>query len=94
MKCVCVLWQVATLSQAEYLRSKLVDLVPGLMRGYSHQESTVRKASVFCLVAIHTIVGPQLKEHLTKLSSSQVGTQFLFWDFWLRLLGGEESVIP
>ena len=42
------------------------------MRGYSHQESTVRKASVFCLVAVHSVVGSELKDHLTKLSSSQV----------------------
>lgn len=67
-----LLCQVATLSPGAYLRSKLPDLVPGLMRGYSHQESTVRKASVFCLVAVHSVVGPELKEHLSKLSSSQV----------------------
>lgn len=64
--------QVATLSPADFLRAKLPGMVPGLMRGYSHQESTVRKASVFCLVAVHSVVGPEMKEHLTKLSSSQV----------------------
>jgi CLIP-associating protein 1/2 len=69
--CIRLLTKVATISPAEYLRPKLADLVPGLVRGYAHQESTVRKASVFCLVAVHSVVGAELKEHLAKLSSSQ-----------------------
>lgn len=64
--------QVATLCPADFLRAQLPDMVPGLMRGYSHQESSVRKASVFCLVAIHAVVGPEMKQHLSRLSSSQV----------------------
>lgn len=56
----------------EYLKSKLGDVVPGVIRGYSHSESSVRKASVFCLVAIHAVVGDAMREHLNKLSSSQV----------------------
>ena len=64
--------QVATLCPADFLRAQLPDMVLGLMRGYSHQESSVRKASVFCLVAIHSVVGPEMKQHLSKLSSSQV----------------------
>lgn len=52
--------------------TKLGDVVPGVIRGYSHSESSVRKASVFCLVAIHAVVGDSIREHLQKLSSSQV----------------------
>lgn len=66
--------QVATLVDGEYLDSKLGDVVPGVIRGYSHSESSVRKASVFCLVAIHAVVGGAMREHLNKLSSSQVIT--------------------
>lgn len=57
---------------ADYLELKLSDVVPGVIRGYSHSESSVRKASVFCLVALHAVVGEKIREHLAKLSSSQV----------------------
>ena len=58
--------------ESDYLECKLPDVIPGVIRGYSHSESSVRKASVFCLVAIHAVVGDTLKQHLEKLSSSQV----------------------
>ena len=57
------------------LEGRLGELIPGVIRGYSHSESSVRKASVFCLVAIHAEVGETLRLHLTKLSSSQVGSR-------------------
>lgn len=66
-----LLTKVTGLVDGRYLESKLSDLVPGVIRGYSHSESSVRKASVFCLVAIHAVVGDTLREHLSKLSSSQ-----------------------
>ena len=65
------------LVDGRYLESKLSDLVPGVIRGYSHSESSVRKASVFCLVAIHAVVGDTLRKHLSKLSSSQVSMAWL-----------------
>lgn len=38
-----------------------------------HFESSVRKASVFCLVAIHNIVGEEtLAPHLAELSGTKV----------------------
>ena len=64
--------QVINQVDVEYLESKLSDIVPGVTRGYCHSESSVRKASVFCLVAIHAVVGDKMREHLVKLSSSQV----------------------
>lgn len=66
-----LLTKVINASDSEYLRSKLPELVPGLIRGYSHSESSVRKASVFCLVALEAKVRDSIKEHLSKLSSSQ-----------------------
>lgn len=67
-----VVLQVAGLVEAEYLSAKLGEVVPGIIRGYSHSESSVRKASVFCLVSIHAVVGDAIRDHLQKLSSSQV----------------------
>jgi len=67
--------QVISLAEEEYLQGKLKEVIPGVIRGYSHSESSVRKASVFCLVAIHSVVGDKLRDHLTKLSSSQVRGQ-------------------
>ena len=66
--------QVISLADGDYLRSKLGSIVPGIIRGYCHSESSVRKGSVFCLVALHSVVGDELREHLTKLSSSQVNS--------------------
>ena len=68
---MCYYVQVVNQVDGEYLKSKLGDVVPGVIRGYSHSESGVRKASVFCLVAIHAVVGDSMREHLQKLSSSQ-----------------------
>ena len=64
--------QVISLANADILREKLGSIVPGIIRGYCHSESSVRKGSVFCLVALHSVVGEDIREHLTKLSSSQV----------------------
>lgn len=66
-----LLTKVAGLVDTECLRMRLGAVVPGVIRGYSHSESSVRKASVFCLVAIHAVVGDAIREHLQKLSSSQ-----------------------
>lgn len=41
-------------------------------QGYDNSESSVRKACVFCLVAIYTVIGEDLKPHLSQLSSSKV----------------------
>ncbi|KAJ8378459.1 hypothetical protein AAFF_G00242740, partial [Aldrovandia affinis] len=50
----------------------LPEIVPGLIQGYDNSESSVRKACVFCLVAIYTIIGEELKPHLSLLSSSKL----------------------
>ncbi|XP_039529388.1 CLIP-associating protein 1-B isoform X13 [Pimephales promelas] len=50
----------------------LPDIIPGLLQGYDNTESSVRKASVFCLVAIYSIIGEDLKPHLQQLTGSKM----------------------
>uniref|UniRef100_A0A8C4FBQ4 TOG domain-containing protein n=1 Tax=Dicentrarchus labrax TaxID=13489 RepID=A0A8C4FBQ4_DICLA len=56
----------------------LPDIIPGLLQGYDNTESSVRKASVFCLVAIYSVIGEDLKPHLAQLTGSKVLTVFAF----------------
>ncbi|KAM9384343.1 CLIP-associating protein 2 isoform 6-T6 [Pholidichthys leucotaenia] len=56
----------------EGLINLLPEIVPGLIQGYDNSESSVRKACVFCLVAIHAVIGEDLKPHLSQLSSSKL----------------------
>ncbi|XP_036371629.1 CLIP-associating protein 2 isoform X8 [Megalops cyprinoides] len=56
----------------EAMHQLLPEIVPGLIQGYDNSESSVRKACVFCLVAIYTIIGEELKPHLSQLSSSKL----------------------
>ncbi|KAH0621291.1 hypothetical protein JD844_022426 [Phrynosoma platyrhinos] len=41
-------------------------------KGYDNTESSVRKASVFCLVAIYSVIGEELKPHLAQLTGSKM----------------------
>ncbi|XP_075995723.1 CLIP-associating protein 2 isoform X2 [Genypterus blacodes] len=56
----------------EGLINLLPEVVPGLIQGYDNTESSVRKACVFCLVAIHAVIGDDLKPHLSQLPSSKL----------------------
>ncbi|XP_016136358.1 CLIP-associating protein 2 [Sinocyclocheilus grahami] len=56
----------------EGLLQMLPEIVPGLIQGYDNSESSVRKACVFCLVAIYAIIGEDLKPHLSQLSGSKL----------------------
>uniref|UniRef100_A0A670ZG68 Cytoplasmic linker associated protein 2 n=1 Tax=Pseudonaja textilis TaxID=8673 RepID=A0A670ZG68_PSETE len=62
----------------EILAQLLPEIVPGLIQGYDNSESSVRKACVFCLVAIHAVIGDELKPHLSQLTSSKV-SDILNW---------------
>ncbi|KAG2459358.1 CLAP1 protein, partial [Polypterus senegalus] len=55
----------------ESLHQLLPDIIPGLLQGYDNTESSVRKASVFCLVAIYSVIGEELKPHLAQLTGSK-----------------------
>ncbi|XP_051520224.1 CLIP-associating protein 2-like isoform X26 [Myxocyprinus asiaticus] len=56
----------------EGLLQMLPEMVPGLIQGYDNSESSVRKACVFCLVAIYAVIGEDLKPHLSQLSGSKL----------------------
>uniref|UniRef100_A0A8C8SPD7 Cytoplasmic linker associated protein 1 n=1 Tax=Pelusios castaneus TaxID=367368 RepID=A0A8C8SPD7_9SAUR len=61
----------------ESLHQLLPDIIPGLLQGYDNTESSVRKASVFCLVAIYSVIGEELKPHLAQLTGSKVPAQWV-----------------
>ncbi|XP_029590390.1 CLIP-associating protein 2 isoform X14 [Salmo trutta] len=54
------------------LVTMLPEIVPGLIQGYDNSESSVRKACVFCLVALYAVIGEELKPHLNQLSGSKL----------------------
>ncbi|XP_067888350.1 CLIP-associating protein 2 isoform X5 [Heterodontus francisci] len=56
----------------ETLNQLLPEIIPGLLMGYDNTESSVRKASVFCLVAIYSVIGEDLKPHLGQLTGSKM----------------------
>jgi len=56
----------------EVVISHLGDIMPGLLRAYDNVESSVRKASVFCMVALHQLVGDELQPHLSSLNGSKL----------------------
>ena len=53
-------------------QQQLADVVPGLLNGYDNNESSVRKAAVFGLVALFLIVGDSVRPYLDDLNSSKV----------------------
>ncbi|XP_060923131.1 CLIP-associating protein 1-A-like [Limanda limanda] len=56
----------------EPLHQLLPDIIPGLLQGYDNTESSVRKASVFCLVAVYSVIGEELKPYLAQLTGSKM----------------------
>lgn len=51
-------------------------------QGYDNSESSVRKACVFCLVAVHAVIGDELKPHLSQLTGSKVSRAALSESWW------------
>ncbi|XP_078333539.1 CLIP-associating protein 1-like isoform X21 [Crassostrea virginica] len=64
--------KVLELLPKDTLEAQMGEIIPGLLRGYDDQQSTVRKSAVFCLVAIYLKVGEGIWNHLTKLNYSKV----------------------
>ncbi|XP_030829292.1 CLIP-associating protein 1-A isoform X5 [Strongylocentrotus purpuratus] len=62
---------VELMSEADVLEI-LPEVIVVLLKSYDHTESSVRKASVFCLVAIYNIIGDKLKEKLADLPGSKM----------------------
>ncbi|XP_071053520.1 CLIP-associating protein isoform X4 [Onthophagus taurus] len=51
----------------------LLQIMPGLVKTNDHEESTVRKSAVFCMVALHKAVGEErLAPHIAKLPGSKL----------------------
>ncbi|KAJ8925598.1 hypothetical protein NQ315_009438 [Exocentrus adspersus] len=51
----------------------LVQIMPGLIKGTDHNESPVRKSSIFCMVALYKAVGEErLSPYINHLSGSKV----------------------
>ncbi len=42
------------------------------LQSYDNVESSVRKAAVFCMVALHQLVGEELQPHLEGLNGSKL----------------------
>ena len=64
--------QMIAVLAADECRLLAADMVPGLLKAYSHTDSRVRKSSVFALVALHLIMGENLRPLLGELNGSKV----------------------
>ncbi|XP_014663048.1 PREDICTED: CLIP-associating protein 2-like isoform X2 [Priapulus caudatus] len=67
-----MLQKVVEAMSEDEVRAVLPDVVPGLVKGYDATESAARKASCFCLVAIHLAVGDDLLTYLSDLNGSKM----------------------
>merc|ERR550519_3270904 len=58
---------------ADTMEPHVGDVMPGLLKAYDNVESSVRKASVFCIVSLHQLVGEAaLQPHLECLNGSKM----------------------
>merc|ERR1719323_314723 len=56
----------------EFILANLHDIMPGLIKAYDNVESSMRKASVFCIVSLHQLAGEDLQPHLESLTGSKL----------------------
>ncbi|XP_069703536.1 CLIP-associating protein 1 isoform X4 [Periplaneta americana] len=57
----------------------LGEVMPGLIKAYDNEESSVRKSAVFCMVALHSSVGEDaLQPHLEALNGSKLKLLHLY----------------
>ncbi|VDN13775.1 unnamed protein product [Dibothriocephalus latus] len=63
--------QVIKVSSPEAVAEVLPDLIPGLISACSHEDSAVRKASIFCLVQLALKFGDNIWPHLEDLAASK-----------------------
>lgn len=58
---------------ADTMEPHVGEVMPGLLKAYDNVESSVRKASVFCIVSLHQLVGEAaLQPHLECLNGSKM----------------------
>ncbi|KDR12058.1 CLIP-associating protein 1 [Zootermopsis nevadensis] len=63
----------------EVMEPHLADIMPGLIKAYDNEDSSVRKSAVFCMVALHSIVGEDaLQPHLEALNGSKLKLLHLY----------------
>ncbi|KAK4323412.1 hypothetical protein Pmani_005883 [Petrolisthes manimaculis] len=59
--------------QPSIVAAALPEIMPGLIKAYDNKESCVRKASVFCMVALHNAIGEEaMRPHLDALTGSKL----------------------
>ncbi|XP_050734478.1 CLIP-associating protein 2-like isoform X10 [Eriocheir sinensis] len=59
--------------QPSIVAAALPEIMPGLIKAYDNKDSCVRKASVFCMVALHNAVGEEaMQPHLDGLTGSKL----------------------
>ncbi|XP_069183085.1 CLIP-associating protein 1-B isoform X33 [Procambarus clarkii] len=59
--------------QPSIVAAAMPEIMPGLIKAYDNKESCVRKASVFCMVALHNAVGEEaMRPHLETLTGSKL----------------------
>ncbi|CAL8096213.1 unnamed protein product [Calicophoron daubneyi] len=63
--------QVVRSSTPELVNTVLDDIIPGLIVACNHEDSAMRKASIFCLVAIAMKIGEGIWDHLSDLNVSK-----------------------
>ncbi|CAL1297608.1 unnamed protein product [Larinioides sclopetarius] len=56
----------------QIIENMLPEMMPKLIEAYDNTESAVRKAAVFCMVAIHCKVGEKMQPHLAGLNSCKM----------------------
>ncbi|PNF29242.1 CLIP-associating protein 2 [Cryptotermes secundus] len=63
----------------EAVEPHLAEVMPGLIKAYDNEESSVRKSAVFCMVALHSSVGEEaLQPHLEALNGSKLKLLHLY----------------
>ncbi|VDK31608.1 unnamed protein product [Taenia asiatica] len=63
--------QVIKVSSPELVQEVLPDLIPGLIAACNHEDSHMRKASIFCLVQIAIKFGDAVWDYLSELTASK-----------------------
>ncbi|KAM7541447.1 hypothetical protein Aperf_G00000041038 [Anoplocephala perfoliata] len=63
--------QVIKVSSPELVQEVLPDLIPGLIAACNHEDSHMRKASIFCLVQIAIKFGDAVWDYLSDLNASK-----------------------
>ncbi|EUB64464.1 CLIP-associating protein [Echinococcus granulosus] len=63
--------QVIKVSSPELVQEVLPDLIPGLIAACNHEDSHMRKASIFCLVQIAIKFGDAVWDYLNELTASK-----------------------